>query len=432
MNKILAKAVVFLLSLIPGLLLLWNFHKDALGPNPVENITHSTGDWTIRFLLITLSITPLRRLLNQPALIGFRRMLGLLAFFYGCLHLTTYLWLDQSFDWSGIWKDIYKRPYITAGFTGWALMVPLALTSTAWSIRKLGGKRWQQLHRLIYFSALAGVVHYYWLVKSDVRLPLLYGTILLVLPNAWDAGSARLIESCGAAAIATTSSGVAWAHGYPDGDKLPPRILAAAVAEITRVLSVPLTVDVEGGYSTDPQSVGEMVAAVIDAGAAGINLEDGTGSADLLCAKIGAARTAAAKRSVDLFINARTDVYLKGLVTPERAVAETLARAQRYQAAGCDGLFVPGLTDPAAIRSIATAIALPLNVMVRPTLPPVAELRQLGVRRVSAGSAIAQAAHAISQRAATQMLGEGRYDAMFESSLSYADLNALYSPARNS
>jgi sulfoxide reductase heme-binding subunit YedZ len=181
MNKILAKAVIFLLCLVPALRLLWNFHKDALGPNPVENITHSTGDWTIRFLLITLSITPLRKLLNQPALIGFRRMLGLFAFFYGCLHLTTYLWLDQSFDWSGIWKDIYKRPYITAGFTGWALMVPLALTSTAWSIRKLGGKRWQQLHRLIYFSALAGVVHYYWLVKSDVRLPLLYGTILLVL-----------------------------------------------------------------------------------------------------------------------------------------------------------------------------------------------------------------------------------------------------------
>jgi len=181
MIKILAKAVVFLLCLVPALRLLWSFHKDALGPNPVENITHTTGDWTIYFLLITLSITPLRRLLNQPSLIGFRRMLGLFAFFYGCLHLTTYLWLDQSFDWSGIWKDIYKRPYITAGFTGWALMVPLALTSTAWSIRKLGGKRWQQLHRLIYFSALAGVVHYYWLVKSDVRLPLLYASILLIL-----------------------------------------------------------------------------------------------------------------------------------------------------------------------------------------------------------------------------------------------------------
>jgi methionine sulfoxide reductase heme-binding subunit len=185
MNKILAsgwiKAVVFLLCLLPALLLLWGFHRDALGPNPVENITHTTGDWTIYLLLITLAITPLRKLLRIPSLIRWRRMLGLYAFFYGCLHLTTYLWLDQSFDWSAIWGDIYKRPYITAGFTAWVLMVPLAMTSTAWSIRKLGGKRWQLLHRMIYFSALGGVIHYYWLVKSDVRKPLSYGAILLIL-----------------------------------------------------------------------------------------------------------------------------------------------------------------------------------------------------------------------------------------------------------
>jgi sulfoxide reductase heme-binding subunit YedZ len=181
MSKILPKVVVFVVCLVPVLLLLWDFHKDALGPNPVENITHTTGNWTIHFLLLTLAITPLRRLLHFPALIRFRRMLGLFAFFYGCLHLTTYLWLDQSFDLAGIWKDIYKRPYITAGFTAWVLMVPLALTSTTWSIRKLGGKRWQLLHRLIYFSALAGVIHFYWLVKSDVTRPELYGAILLVL-----------------------------------------------------------------------------------------------------------------------------------------------------------------------------------------------------------------------------------------------------------
>jgi sulfoxide reductase heme-binding subunit YedZ len=192
------KAFVFLLSLLPVLLLLWDFHKDALGANPVENITHATGDWTIRLILITLAITPLRKLLQQPLLIRFRRMLGLFAFFYGCLHLMTYLWLDQFFDWTGIWKDIYKRPYITAGFTAWVLMVPLALTSTAWSIRKLGGKRWQLLHRLIYISALAGVIHYYWLVKSDVRLPLMYGAILLVLmvyrAAVWWSGSRRAAE----------------------------------------------------------------------------------------------------------------------------------------------------------------------------------------------------------------------------------------------
>jgi sulfoxide reductase heme-binding subunit YedZ len=185
MNKILrsrwTKASVFLLCLSPALLLLWSWYKDALGPNPVENITHTTGDWTIRLLLLTLTVTPLRKLVNLPLLIRFRRMLGLFAFFYGCLHLATYLCLDQFFDWAGIWRDIYKRPYITAGFTAWVLLVPLALTSTAWSIRKLGGRRWQLLHRLIYFSALGGVIHYYWLVKSDIRLPLMYGAILLVL-----------------------------------------------------------------------------------------------------------------------------------------------------------------------------------------------------------------------------------------------------------
>ena len=182
MNKIRwAKVFVFVLCLVPALLLLRDWYKNALGPNPVENITHTTGDWIIYFLLITLCITPLRRLLNLPSLIRFRRMLGLYAFFYGCLHVATYLWLDQSFDWPAIWKDIYKRPFITAGFTAWLLMVPLALTSTVWSIRKLGGRRWQLLHRLIYFSALGGVIHFYWLVKSDITRPLVLGAILLTL-----------------------------------------------------------------------------------------------------------------------------------------------------------------------------------------------------------------------------------------------------------
>lgn len=176
-----AKIVVFALCLLPALLLLRDWYQDALGPNPAENIIRTNGNWTIRFLLITLGITPLRKLLRAPSLIQFRRMLGLFAIFYGTLHLMSYLWLDQFFDWAAIWKDIYKRPFITAGFTAWLLMVPLALTSTAWSIRKLGGKRWQMLHRLIYFSALGGVIHFYWLVKSDITLPLLYGAILFVL-----------------------------------------------------------------------------------------------------------------------------------------------------------------------------------------------------------------------------------------------------------
>jgi methionine sulfoxide reductase heme-binding subunit len=176
-----AKVGVFVAALTPLAWLLWGFFHDELGGNPVEYITHSTGDWTMRFLLLTLLVTPLRKLTNQQYLLRFRRMLGLFAFFYGCLHFTTYLWLDQSFDLASIGKDIFKRPFITAGFAAFVGMVPLAVTSTKKMISRLGGKRWQQLHRLIYFSALAGVVHYWWLVKSDIRKPLLYGVMLAVL-----------------------------------------------------------------------------------------------------------------------------------------------------------------------------------------------------------------------------------------------------------
>lgn len=175
------KVAVFALCLVPALLLGWRGLHDDLGANPIEFITHATGDWTIRFLLITLTITPLRKLINQADLIRFRRMLGLFAFFYGTLHLFTFLWLDKFFDLSEIWKDVVKRPFITAGFTGFMLMLPLAITSTKGWIRRLNGGRWQKLHRLIYFSAAAGVVHYYWLVKSDIRLPVMYGAILVAL-----------------------------------------------------------------------------------------------------------------------------------------------------------------------------------------------------------------------------------------------------------
>jgi len=152
-----------------------------LGANPIEFITHETGDWTLIFLVLTLSITPARKLLRQPQLIRFRRMLGLFAFFYVCLHFSTWIGLDKFFDFPDMIKDVRKRPFITAGFTGLVLLIPLAVTSTAGWIRRLGGKRWQMLHRLIYFSALAGVVHYYWLVKSDIRKPVRYGAIVILL-----------------------------------------------------------------------------------------------------------------------------------------------------------------------------------------------------------------------------------------------------------
>ena len=175
------KPVIFLACLIPLCRLVWLGFHAGLGANPIEFITHSTGDWTLTFLLVTLSVTPLRKLTRQYWLISYRRMLGLFAFFYGCLHLTTYVWLDKFFDVHEMLVDIGKRKYITAGMTAFTLMIPLALTSTKWSIHKLGGKRWQGLHRLIYFSATAGVIHYIWLVKADLKKPLEYAFVLGVL-----------------------------------------------------------------------------------------------------------------------------------------------------------------------------------------------------------------------------------------------------------
>jgi methionine sulfoxide reductase heme-binding subunit len=182
------KAVAFLLCLTPFLLLLWPFYKllttgDApqFGANPVEYITHYTGNWTIRFLMIALAVTPLRKIFNQPKLARYRRMFGLFAFFYVCLHFMTWFILDKSFSFPDMWADILKRPYITMGMLGFTLMLPLTITSTAGWVRRLGYVKWQRLHRAVYFAALAGVIHYYWLVKSDVRLPLLYAAILAVL-----------------------------------------------------------------------------------------------------------------------------------------------------------------------------------------------------------------------------------------------------------
>jgi len=182
------KVVIFLFCLVPFFSLVDRALHNRLGANPVEFLQHATGDWILRFLVFTLAITPLRKLLNLPDLIRFRRMLGLFAFFYACLHFFTYLGPDQSFDLSAMWKDVAKRPFITVGFLGFVLLIPLAFTSTTGWIRRLGGKRWQMLHRAIYISAIAGVVHYYWLVKSDVRKPLFYGALVAVL-LLWRLGS---------------------------------------------------------------------------------------------------------------------------------------------------------------------------------------------------------------------------------------------------
>jgi sulfoxide reductase heme-binding subunit YedZ len=174
-----SKVVVFGLGLVPLCVLLWNaFVVRFLTANPIEYLTHFTGDWALRFLLITLGITPLRILLKKPAITRFRRMLGLFSFFYASLHLLIWIGLDQQFNAAAMVEDVIERKYITMGMAAFLAMVPLAITSTSGWVRRLGYRRWQRLHRLVYFSAVAAVIHFYWLVKSDVREPLLYAAIL--------------------------------------------------------------------------------------------------------------------------------------------------------------------------------------------------------------------------------------------------------------
>lgn len=177
------KAGVVAAALLPVAHLVRRYLADDLGANPIETITHTTGDWALRFLLLTLAVTPLRRLTGWNALVSYRRSLGLLAFFYASLHLSTYVGLDYFFDWEAIVENVAERPFVTAGFTAFLCMLPLALTSTRGWIRRLG-RRWAELHRLVYLAGVAAVVHYWWLVKKDVRTPLLYGGILLLLLGA--------------------------------------------------------------------------------------------------------------------------------------------------------------------------------------------------------------------------------------------------------
>jgi sulfoxide reductase heme-binding subunit YedZ len=175
------KAALFIASLYPLLRLSWFGYSDQLGANPIELITRSLGTWTLVFLFITLTITPLRKLTGWTWLIKLRRMAGLFAFFYASLHFTTYIWLDQFFDLSSIYKDVLKRPFITIGFAAFVLLIPLAITSTNAMMKRMGGKNWQMLHRLVYAIALFGVLHYWWLVKKDLTQPIIYSALLAIL-----------------------------------------------------------------------------------------------------------------------------------------------------------------------------------------------------------------------------------------------------------
>lgn len=247
----------------------------------------------------------------------------------------------------------------------------------------------------------------------------------LLLANAWDMGSALLIQALGAPAIATTSAGVAWTQGQSDGGQISPATQLSLTASLATRLQVPLSVDIEDGYGDDPDMVASFVVALARAGAVGINIEDGAGAPDLLAAKIAAIRRHLAAEGLDLFINARTDVYLRALVpAPERATA-TLTRARIYEAAGADGLFVPGLSDAEGIAAIAAGTPLPLNLLAVPGLPPAATLYPLGVRRLSTGSALPQRLWRVAEELAAGFLADGRSDTVCADTKAYGDLNRI-------
>lgn len=247
---------------------------------------------------------------------------------------------------------------------------------------------------------------------------------LLLLANCWDPGSARLAVLAGAPALATSSAAVAWSHGYPDGGKLPPHLLVEAAARIAALNALPLTVDMEDGYSDDPDEAARLADELMVVGVVGINIEDGGGTPELMCAKIAAIRRAAQKCAVSLFINARCDVFLRGLAPEGERVAAVLERAARYQEAGASGLFVPGLRDPGEIAAIVAGTTLPLNVMALPGLPSLPQLRELGVRRLSAGSAIAEGMFGYVKGFTEHFLATGGLDAPPASPAPYGELNA--------
>ncbi|MFH8769250.1 isocitrate lyase/phosphoenolpyruvate mutase family protein [Streptomyces sp. NPDC017958] len=254
----------------------------------------------------------------------------------------------------------------------------------------------------------------------------------LVLPNAWDPVSAAVVVEAGAAAVATTSAGLAWALGTADGDRLDRDRALAAVARVVDAVRVPVTADIEGGYAEDAAGVADTVRAVIAAGAVGVNIEDARHAAGgeplrqvaEQAERIAAARAAADAEGMPLFVNARIDTFLRGA----GGVDLTLERAAAFLAAGADGIFVPGAVDPETVKALVAGVDGPLNVLVGPGAPTVAELAALGVARISAGSSLAEAAHALVRRAARELLREGTYGAL-AGGADYGELNALLTRA---
>jgi 2-methylisocitrate lyase-like PEP mutase family enzyme len=252
----------------------------------------------------------------------------------------------------------------------------------------------------------------------------------LLLANVWDVGGARLVENLGAKAVATTSAGVGWALGYPDGNALPVKQLENLVSNIMRIVRIPVSVDVESGYTDDPKKVGESLKTILGSGIAGINIEDGTAPADLLAAKIENVKKTTASLGVDVFVNARTDVFLQALVPEGQRLKEAITRAKIYRSAGADGIFVPALAAPKQIAEIVSAVGMPLNLMAWPGLPNAAELKELGVRRLSSGSGISQIVWNHFARLAKAFLETGSSEPMSEDYMAYADLQGLFAVNR--
>ncbi|MGY0005437.1 isocitrate lyase/PEP mutase family protein [Micromonospora sp. I033] len=249
----------------------------------------------------------------------------------------------------------------------------------------------------------------------------------LVLVNAWDAASARIVAAAGARAVATTSAGVAWSRGVPDGDALGRETAVDVVRRVAAAVPLPVTADIESGYGDTTDDVAATVAAVLSAGAVGVNVEDAwhAGGAPLRpveeqSARLAAVRSAADRAGIPLYVNARVDTFLRGA----GGVAETVARAEAYLAAGADGIFVPGVVDPDTVAALVAAIPAPLNVLAGPGAPPVGELAKLGVARVSLGSSVAEAAYAVARRAAEEAFTAGTYGALADA-LDYGTLNDL-------
>ena len=255
---------------------------------------------------------------------------------------------------------------------------------------------------------------------------------MLCLLNAWDAGTARIFEAQGCAALATTSAGVAYAHGKADGE-LGREQMIEAVGQIASACEIPVSADIEGGYGIDPRQVAETVAAVIGAGAVGVNIEDAAedrsgGLRDLAaqCERLAAARAAAENCGLNLFINARSDAFLLEAGESGQRLELAVERLRAYQEAGADGAFVPRLVDPDQIRRITEAVSAPLNVLAAPLTPPLEELRRLGVRRLSTGSALARASLAVAQRISREVLEDGGAESLWLEAIPYTDANRLF------